>query len=281
MLEIGKGVTDVKAGLRRDFLKVACAVAAYRAVQGPSFAQQQPSREFPRPDPATFQSGDFVWPKKPGAYVPYHAGSANSPSQDREQWVRERDAYLRRVSKRRELDDLTRKRIESLSAMDYREFIAVYAGAQQPGVPGLYSGGSVYVGHVGLVEVDANQTPWIVEALLGKGVVRQTYSDWLRQRTDQVVWLGRLRQLDADRRARVPEMAKRYLGKPYDFWSFDLNDDSGFYCSKLAWLSIYRALGFAVDGDENPRRVLWFSPKQFLYLPTIERLHDPGPYATS
>jgi hypothetical protein len=56
------------------------------------------------------------------------------------------------------------------------------------------------------------------------------------------------------------------------FWNFDLADASDFYCSKLAWLSVRDALSFAIDGDENPRRRFWFSPKQLPYLKRIERL---------
>lgn len=239
--------------------------------------QGRPTRELPRPDPATFQTGDFVWPKKPGAFVPYNSGSTNSPAQDRDEWLRERDEYIRKHSN--STDPLTQQRLATLRALEYREFLAVYAGAQAVGVPGAYSGGAVYVGHVGIIEIDANRTPWVIEALGSKGVVRQTYADWITARSDEVVWLGRLRQLAATQREKIAAEAKKNLGKPYDFWNFDLNDDSGFYCSKLAWLSIYRSLGFAVDGNDNPKRLIWFSPKQFLYVPTVDRLHDPGPYA--
>jgi hypothetical protein len=211
--------------------------------------------------------------------VPYNAGSRNSPAADKEQWIQERDAYIKTHQGGSSGNELLRQRRETLRTMDFREFIAVYAGGQQPGAPGVYSGGSAYVGHVGIIEVDSDKTPWVIEALLDKGVVRTKYSDWIIQRSDQIIWLGRIRQLTAEQRAKVATEAKRYLNKPYDFWNFDLNDDVGFYCSKLAWLSIYRSLGFAIDGKDDPKRLIWFSPKQFLYLPTIERIHDPGPYA--
>ena len=239
----------------------------------------QPKRELPRPDPSLLQTGDLVWPKKPGAYVPYNFGSRNSPEQDRVQWIGERDAYVKKLEQSSNLDALTARRLEVLRSMNYREFIAVYEGAQIPGTPGLYAGGGVYVGHVGIVEVDATGSPWIVEALLGKGVVRTAYSKWLEDRADQVVWLSRLRQLDSPQRASVLSEAKKYLGKPYDFWNFDLNDESAFYCSKLVWLSIYRALSFPVDGVDSAKRLIWFSPKQLMNLPVLEKIHDPGPYA--
>lgn len=237
------------------------------------------SSELPRPNPDLLESGDFVWPKRPGAYVPYNAGSGNSPALDKEQWLREKDAYLLKNEKSAGLDETLHQRLDTLRTMDFREFISVYAGGQELGVPGLYSGGSAYVGHVGIIEVDSNRTPWVIEALLDQGVIRTKYTDWIKQRSDQVVWLGRIRQLKPEQRTKVAAEAKSHVGKQYDFWNFDLNDDSGFYCSKLAWLSIYRSLKFAIDGKTNPKRSFWFSPKQFLYLPTIERLHDPGPYA--
>jgi hypothetical protein len=260
---------------RRSFLRVLSSIAL--GISSVVASQDRSPRELPRPDPGTFETGDFVWPKKPGAFVPYNSGSTNTPAQDRIEWLRERDAYIARNGG--STDPLLQQRIATLRELDYREFLAVYAGAQELGVPGAYSGGSVYVGHVGIVEVDSNRTAWVIEALGTRGTIRQTYADWITARSDQVVWHGRLRQLGAEPRAKVAAEAKKYLGRPYDFWNFDLNDDAGFYCSKLAWLSIYRSLGFAVDGNNNPKRLLWFSPKQFLYLPTIDRLHDPGPYA--
>jgi uncharacterized protein YycO len=81
------------------------------------------------------------------------------------------------------------------------------------------------------------------------------------------------------KRAEIAIEARRYVGRPYNFWNFDLADDTAFYCSKLAWLAIYRALGFPIDGVAEPKRSFWFSPKQFLYLKTIARMHDPGIYA--
>src|SRR5262249_9633198 len=141
------------------------------------------------------------------------------------------------------------------------------------------SGGGIYVGHVGLVEIDGDRVPWVIEALMANGVVRSKYDDWLRGRPGEIVWHGRVRQLDATQRAAIAIEAKKHLGKPYNFWNFDLNDDAAFYCSKLVWLSIWRSLAIPIDGGQNPKRVFWFSPKQLLYAPTVARLHDPGAYS--
>lgn len=267
---------------RRNFIKSSLTCALSLGLAKIALGEIKPSRELPRPDPTLFQSGDLVWPKKPGVYVPYNSGSRNAPSEDRDQWESEKKAYLAKHKTPPQTELLLRRRIATLQNMDFREFLAVYAGGQTPGVPGLYSGGIAYVGHVGIIEVDSDGKSWVIEALLGdiKKVVRQEYTTWINGRSDQVVWLGRLREVPSEARAKVAEEAKRYINKPYDFWNFDLNDDAGFYCSKLVWLSIYRSLKFSVDGDDDTNRLLWFSPKQLMYAPTIELLHDPGPYAT-
>jgi hypothetical protein len=241
-------------------------------------AQLVTESSLPLPNRQLFQGGDFLWPKKPGAFVPYRAGTASPFDLERQQWTRERQQFLER--ERSKPNRLPNDQLDAIRGMDFREFHARYAADQRPGVPGAYStGGGIYVGHMGILEVDSGGTPWVIEALWEKGVVRNTYEDWLRNRPGEVVWLGRLRDIDADARERVVAEAKRHVGKPYDFWNFNLLDDNAFYCSKLAWLSIMRTQGFAVDGNPDPDRGFWFSPKQMLYSKPIARLHDPGPYA--
>lgn len=262
---------------RRQVLGVAGGMGV--ALATPLVGLGADERSFPRPDPALFQSGDLVWPKKPGAYVPYNAGPERLLSADLEQWKADRTRYLDHLAHGASLSPVDEARIDLLSKMDFRDFLAVYEGDQKPGIPGAYSGGGLYVGHVGILEIDESSKPWVIEAVLHDGVRRISYADWVRARTDQVVWLGRLRDLPAVDRARIPTEARKYLGQPYDFWNFDLDDDAGFYCSKLVWLSIFRSLGFPVDGGKNPRRALWFSPKQLLNVPLMLRIHDPGPYA--
>jgi Permuted papain-like amidase enzyme, YaeF/YiiX, C92 family len=196
-------------------------------------------RGLPLPNAATFQSGDLVWPKKPGAFVPYRYVSNISADRDAATWYAERDAFLQRLA--REPGYFTVQDISELKKLDFREFHARYVGDQKPGIPGAYStGGGIYVGHVGLIEVDDSTVPWVVEAVLGRGVVRSRYDDWIASRPDEIVWHGRIRDLPAVDRAGVVSESKKYLGRPYDFWNFDLNDDAGFYCSKLVWLSVWR-----------------------------------------
>ena len=233
----------------------------------------------PLPRPNTFQAGDFLWPKKPGTYVPYDARSGDDPRAEEQRWFAERDRFVANAATLAPY--LTADEIERLRRLSFREFYARYAGDQTPDTPGVYgSGGGIYVGHVGIIEID-DQTgePWVIEALLKRGVVRHSYREWLEERPEEVVWHGRVREQSALQRAKIAAEARTFVKRPYDFWNFDLADDHAFYCSKLAWLAIYRALGFAIDGNPQPKRSFWFSPKQLLYLKTIARLHDPGPYA--
>jgi hypothetical protein len=232
----------------------------------------------PIPRSETFESGDFVWPKKPGAFVPYNQRPNTPLERDREIWQREKRAFLDRIANKGTY--LSAEQIADLKALDYHEFLARYHGDQKPGVPGVYSsGGGIYVGHVGIVDVASNGEIFIIEALWERGVVRSTYQNWLASRADEFVWLGRLKDKSEADRVKISGEASKYLQRPYDFWNFDLNDDSAFYCSKLVWLVVFRSLSVAVDGITNPKRGAWFSPKQLLYLPVMTRLHDPGSYA--
>ena len=258
---------------RREVITSLVAASAVAASHHIAWAQG-----LPLPNKDSFESGDFVWPKKPGAYVPYNSGAHSDAAVDEQRWMSERRTFLERAAQKGKY--FTDKDLSAIRQLTYREFYARYAGDQSPGVPGTYtSGAGIYVGHVGVLEKDQQNEVWVVEALMGKGVVRTKYQEWIRQRPGEIVWHGRVRDIDASKRASIVQECKKQLGKPYDFWNFDLSDDTAFYCSKLVWLSVSRSLGFPIDGNENPRRVFWFSPKQLLYAKTISRLHDPGPYA--
>lgn len=232
----------------------------------------------PLPDKSIFQSGDFVWPKKPGVFVPYNYNTQRSLENDERQWIIERDAFVAKAKKHPGY--MSAEDIQQLQRLTFREFYARYAGDQRPNTPGQYSsGGGIYVGHVGILEIDSGKSAWVIEALIGKGIVRSRYEEWVLGRPGEIVWLGRVRDVPASDREKISIEAKRMLGRPYDFWNFNLADDTAFYCSKLAWLSIWRGLKFAIDGNPDSKRAFWFSPKQLLYSKAISRLHDPGPYA--
>lgn len=137
----------------------------------------------------------------------------------------------------------------------------------------------LYVGHVAIVEGSGSEA-FVIEALGNRGVVRHPYKTWLAERKGQVFWHGRINSgTDADR-SSIARIAAQHVGKPYDFWNFDLADEAGFYCSKLAWLSIYKALDIAADNRPTAKRLFWFSPKQLMKSPHVKLLLNPGSYTS-
>jgi uncharacterized protein YycO len=78
------------------------------------------------------------------------------------------------------------------------------------------------------------------------------------------------------------EVAVSQLGKPYDIFNFHLDDDRGFYCSKLVWMSAWRGAKFAVDENPDPNRgnrfPPWFAPKALIAAKRVTLLHNPGEY---
>jgi hypothetical protein len=251
--------------------RLAASVLMLMLVVGPASART----EGKLPVRAELKSADLLWPKPPGAFVPYAAGVQRGPTEDELAWNLEHKLYL--ANKAEPGDALDADRRNVLEDMNYREFLALYEGNEVLGQPGVYRGGWFYVGHVAIVEIEDGKI-WIIEAVLKDGVTRKSYDDWLKERDGQVVWHGRLKGLADGDGDKIVRQAKQALKKPFDFWNFDLDDDSGFYCSKLVWQSVYRSLGRAIDDDTNPKRRLWLSPKQILGLKTIELLNDPGSY---
>jgi hypothetical protein len=184
---------------------------------------------------------------------------------------------------------------ERLKTMTYAEFEREYFSLSARDLPPSAAPsargalpGPISVGHVGMIQVESNGGAFIVEAIPSwrgsphKGVVRLPYAEWLGGYTNIQVWHGRLRGVDADAGKRLLDVALKQVGKPYDFFNFNLNDDSGFYCSKLIWLCAWRGLNVAIDDDPNPNRGTrfppWFSPKALIGVRHVELLHSPGEY---
>jgi len=111
-------------------------------------------------------------------------------------------------------------------------------------------------------------------------VTAVTYDAWLSKRSGEMVWRGRLRDQDSLKRARIAAEAATQKDKPYSFWNFDLRDESGFYCSKLAWLSIVKATGVPPDDNPEGTRWTWYSPKQLMMSRQIGMLFSPEPYGS-
>jgi uncharacterized protein YycO len=192
-------------------------------------------------------------------------------------WEHQKEDYLNQLNKKHTLSKEEQARFERLHSMTYDAFKVQYFGARMPGEATRFGTGGLYTGHVGIIRI-LDGVPYVVEAMIGKGVQEVSYKDWIHGRPGEIFWLGRLKDLTADRRAAIAESAAKEKGKPYNFWNFDLADKREYYCSKLVWLSILSVAGFAPDDDKNPKRVLWYSPKQLMNSGHIDLRIKPGEY---
>ncbi|MFN2442765.1 MAG: YiiX/YebB-like N1pC/P60 family cysteine hydrolase [Thermoanaerobaculia bacterium] len=253
---------------------VIAAILVLSLLSLPASAQAVPSGP---PDVADLQSGDLLWPKKKGAYIPYRAVAVGKERDERKVWEAERDLYVASLKARPTLSDAERNRIRVIERMSFNAFRGVFADGQQPGKYVPYSAGAG-VGHVAIVRIHDEVT--VVEAMWGIGVREIPYAVWAAERKNHLVWHARLSEPEVERRHRIADEAARHIGAPYHFWNFDLTDDRGFYCSKLAWLATLRATGIALDGNADPDRLLWLSPKQLLKSEHIRVLQSPGDYGT-
>ena len=244
----------------------------------PATAKTSPK---PFPLPSELQAGDLLWPKVPGAWVPYKVGGSTDVKGDYSEWTAERDARLAELKGRSDAYSLAQ--VNALKALSYYEFRARYLQGYEPGRLNEYSfGGIAAVGHVAIVTMSTRGVPGIIEAYSPAGVVTSSYDDWMNKaHAGDICWQGRLKGITPADGKRVARAALRQKGRPYDFWNFDLSDTSGFYCSKLVWLAAMQALDLPIDGDRNPKRLFWLSPKQELYAKTVDILLDQGNYATA
>lgn len=250
-----------------------------------------------RPDPKTFETGDLVWPKRPGAFVPYAGTPVNKLLVDAEElredeWNDLRIQYIRSARSDAPVinPDIRAYRMrvaDVVENLSYTRFFNDYSASVGPDDFQTFGAGQIaYVGHVGIIEVDpSDRTPYVIEAVYGNAlackscVERVLYDEWLKARGNVLVWHGRLTGLDVATRGGIAMIAKQQLDRPYQFFNFDLMDDTGFYCSKLVWFSVFRASGIALDNDSNPRRLKWFSPLQAMNSKKhIVLLSSPGNY---
>ena len=280
--------------LRRDVLKGLS--AASLAALGAKSALAAVS---PHPSPQSFQSGDFIWPAKPDAFIPRYALRSIAPDPEAVTWEQEKRKFIEAARASGDADQLAAA--EQLEQLSYSEFQTRYfegAGARGDGGENTRTRGFSprglgipQVGHVAIIEVDDSGAAWVIEAMpkslnryeslysrFKNGVIRTEYSRWIADHKDYKVWHGRLKNIDQGQRALIVEAAKPFLGKDYWFWSFNLNDETAFYCSKLVWLSVWKAMELALDDDKSFARNFWVTPKQFVYATSIELLHNPGVY---
>lgn len=249
------------------FLVALCNPPTFSVAQGP-----------PLPPPAAqLQSGDLIWPKKPDSVVPYNSQPGEAGQSARAQWLQDKETYLDRLRNSSSPTPDEKSRYLVLQSMTYEDFAATYLDDRLLGEPATFGAGGFYVGHVGIVEI-AGGTPMIIEAIMGIGVRKISYAAWLKERPGELVWLGRLKDVPPEKREAVAKIASGYVGKPYNFWNFDLADTTSFYCSKLAWLSILSGAGFPPDDNPDPIRGLWYSPKQLMRSRHIVLVNFPSNY---
>lgn len=235
------------------------------------------------PDPVTptadsLQSGDYLWPKPPGSWVPngptswsyLQTPSGQAMLDEEVRWEQQRDRFVSGYGVR----PPTGGQIQTLGPMGYDEFALRFYGGR-PNLPAFY------VGHVAIVDAPADGPAMVIEAVPDR-IRRISYADWVAEHVRDHVFHGRLKGAPADGRTRIADIARTHVGVRYDFFDFNMNSVRGFYCSKLAWLATRQATGIVLDGDPNPNRVGWFAPGTMFYCPTIEHLNSagqPGDYA--
>ena len=246
----------------------------------------------PHPDASKFRNGDFLWPARPGAYIPFGRTRSLSPDLGEQEWEKEKRRFIEQARASGDPDQIAAA--DQLEQLTYEQFQSLYFDGSGPGrTRGLspFAANLPQVGHIAIIEVDAKGVAWVVEAMpkgqnryellysrFKNGVVRTSYAKWIEDHKDYNVWHGRLRDLRPAKGKAIVEAAKAFLGRDYWFWSFDLSDYNGFYCSKLVWVSVWNAMGIAIDGDRTIPRKFWVTPKTLINSSLVELLHNPTTY---
>ena len=201
----------------------------------------------------------MIWPRSPNGVVPSRVARNEGSTGDRQKWEKGKEEYLATLRAKSDLSPVERKRYKALQQMSYPDFVKRYFAPLPQETLEARGFASISVGHVGTIQIE-NGHAIVIEATTQNGVQKVPYKEWIADadRRGQLFWLSRLNNTSPEIRAAVAATAERYLGRPYDFWNFDLRDDSCFYCSKLAWLAITKATSIPPDGKPNGDRVFWF-----------------------
>jgi len=246
------------------------------------------------PDPAEFKDGDIIWPKKPGTMVPYFtAGDTGVYEDSKKRWEDEKEKFIQSIRDNPNVSDYERKAAEQLEKTSFEEFMALYfgEGADWRAYAFNYHGDStelrqygfdfplpIHIGHVGMIFIK-NGVPWVVDAVL-PWVRIVSYADWLKQYQGASVWHGRFKNLNPENNyEEIVKKACEQKDRPYSLFNRNLDDEREFYCSKLIWFSVFKVTGIALDGDSNPERLFWYTPKQLMNSEEhIKMIHNPGDY---
>lgn len=251
------------------------------AVASPILASAQSPRPT-RPNQATFQPGDFLWPKPKDGFVVF--GADDSFDREKLQWSREKDDLIKALFSKPILSEHETEILQAVSNLSFEEFYAQYVEGQKEGTYQPY-GSVAGFGHVAIVSKTGAVGTTIVEARPPQGVRELDYATWLQSRPNDLVYHGRLleaplaeREAPLLKRQEIASRALSYLNAPYNLWNFNLADDRSFYCAKLVWLCVYRVSTMPLDGNPNPMRKGWLSPKQLLQSDLVTVLFAPVSY---
>ncbi len=258
--------------------------------------------ETSRPDPSKFRDGDIIWPKQPDRWVPYavdldNADNDNTVYEDNKQeWEKEKEEFIQSVRSNSKASDHELKAAAQLETISFEDFMASFIGNRttweayafnyQDNFPtnrdgirpfGYTTRLPIYVGHVGMI-FKKDGVPWVVDAVPPR-VRTISYNEWLKEYKDAYVWHGRFKKINSTNLAEIVKKACEQKDQPFGIFNRNLNDGKKFYCSKLIWFSVYRVTGVALDGETNPDRYGWFSPKQLMNLKEqVEMIYSPGEY---
>jgi hypothetical protein len=235
------------------------------------------------PAPELLQPGDLIWPRPANAVVPVRAALHEGSTGDRKLWEQGKRDYLAALEKKSGLSSIERDRYNKLRRTSYEDFVKQYAGRMPDATSQTRDFPQISVGHVGIIQFENGQ-PVVIEAMSGSNVnkvQKVSYTEWIKHRlaSGELFWLSRLKDTPPEVRAQVGAIAESYLDKPYNFWNFNLYDDSCFYCSKLAWLAITKATKSPPDGNPEGDRTFWYSPKMLLCSGRLESIVSSGNYA--
>lgn len=223
------------------------------------------------------QSGDLIFPRRPGSTVIYKSTAGLvGLSGERRAW----EAAKSKVLSDGKAGDVILLPSDQLRLREtsYEEFLRGYSAPATAAVLGdTMTSLGLTTGHVAIVVREGDRLE-VVEAVPGV-VVRRPYEAFKEEHRPDMLWQARLRGHTDQQRAAFARVAASKADTKYDIMTFDLLDDSCFYCSKLVWWAAWHSLGKALDGNSNPRRgASWFSPKKLLNLSSVEKIVDPGRY---
>jgi hypothetical protein len=102
------------------------------------------------PAAALLQSGDLIWPKKPGSIVPYNSRPGRTDKSDAARWRQEKEDYLNQLRRNPDHSAEEKERYAALQKMTYEEFVDYYLGDRISGQPAKFGLGFPEVGHVGI-----------------------------------------------------------------------------------------------------------------------------------